>query len=64
MGRGASGKEPACQCRRQTGEGRVRAPGGGHGSPLQHPGLGNPMDRGAWRAAVHGVAEGQTRLSG
>ena len=24
----------------------------------------NPMDRGAWKAAVHGVAEGQTRLSG
>ena len=23
----------------------------------------NPMDRGAWKAAVHGVAEGQTRLS-
>ena len=25
--------------------------------------LGNPMDRGAWRAAVHGVAESRTRLS-
>ena len=24
--------------------------------------LGNPMDRGAWRATVHGVAKGQTRL--
>ena len=24
----------------------------------------NPMDRGAWKAAVHGVAEGWTRLSG
>ena len=23
----------------------------------------NPMDRGAWKAAVHGVAEGQTRLN-
>ena len=25
--------------------------------------LENPMDRGAWRAAIHGVAEGRTRLS-
>ena len=32
--------------------------------PLQYSCLENPMDRGAWKAAVHGVAEGQTRLSG
>ena len=32
-------------------------PGGGHGYPLQYSCLGNPMDRGAWRAAVHGVSE-------
>ena len=32
-----------------------RSPGGGHGSPLQYSCLENPMDRGAWRAAVHGV---------
>ena len=31
---------------------------------LQYSCLENPMDRGAWKAAVHGVAEGQTRLSG
>ena len=31
--------------------------------PLQYSCLENPMDRGAWWAAVHGVAEGQTRLS-
>ena len=31
--------------------------------PLQYSCLENPMDRGAWKAAVHGVAEGQTRLS-
>ena len=30
---------------------------------LQHSCLGNPMDRGAWRAIVHGVAESWTRLS-
>ena len=34
-----------------------RSPGGGHGSPLQHSCLKNPMHRGAWRAAVHRVAE-------
>ena len=32
-------------------------PGEGNGNPLQYSGLGNPIDRGAWRAAVHGVAE-------
>ena len=34
-----------------------RSPGGGHSNPLQHSCLENPMDRGAWRAAVHGVAK-------
>ena len=37
--------------------------GEGNGTPLQHSCLGNLMDRGAWKAAVHGVAEGRTRLS-
>ena len=31
--------------------------------PLQYSCLENPVDRGAWKAAVHGVAEGRTRLS-
>ena len=31
--------------------------------PLQYSCLENPLDGGAWKAAVHGVAEGQTRLS-
>ena len=31
-----------------------RSPGEGNGYPLQYSCLGNPMDRGAWRAAVHG----------
>ena len=35
----------------------VRSPGGGHGNPLQYPSLENPIDRGAWQATVHGVAE-------
>ena len=34
-----------------------RSPGAGHGNPLQYSCLENPMDRGAWRAVVHGVAE-------
>ena len=36
--------------------------GGGNGNPLQCSCLENPMDRGAWRAAVYGVAQSQTRL--
>ena len=35
----------------------------GNGTPLQYSCLENPMDGGAWWAAVHGVAEGRTRLS-
>ena len=35
----------------------------GNGTPLQYSCLENPMDGGAWRAAVHGIAEGPTRLS-
>ena len=37
--------------------------GEGNGTPLQYSRLENPMDGGAWKAAVHGVAEGRTRLS-
>ena len=40
-----------------------RCPRGGNGNPLQYPCLENPMDRGAWRATVHGVAKNQTRMS-
>ena len=35
----------------------------GNGSPLQYSCLENPMDRGAWWAAVHGVTKSRTRLS-
>ena len=38
-----------------------RSPGGGHGNLLQYSRLENPMDRGAWRATVHGVAKSWTR---
>ena len=41
----------------------IRTFGEGNGIPLQNSCLENPMDRGAWQAAVHGVAKGQTQLS-
>ena len=34
-----------------------------YGTPLQYSCLENPMDGGAWQAAVHGVAKSRTRLS-
>ena len=43
--------------------GSGRSFGGGHGNPLQYPCLENLMDRGAWRATVHGAAKSQTPLS-
>ena len=58
-----SGKESAWQCRRCGFDSNlVISPGEENGIPLQYTCLGNPMDRGAWRA-VHGVAKTQTRLS-
>ena len=38
-------------------------PGEGNGTPLQYSCLENPMDGGAWWAAVHGVVKSRTRLS-
>ena len=40
--------------------GSGRSPGEGNGNPLQYSCLGNPIDRGAWRATVYGVAESDT----
>ena len=53
-----SGEEPACQ----AGDvglvpGSGRLPEEGNGNLLQYSCLGNPMDRGAWQATVHGVTE-------
>ena len=63
--RSSDGKESACN----VGDpgsipGLGRSPGGGNGSPLQLSYLENPMDRGAWRATVHGVTKSRIRLSG
>ena len=40
--------------------GSGRCPGVGNGTPLQYSCLENPMDRGAWQTAVHGVTKSQT----
>jgi len=59
-------KEPSCQCRRHRRvssiPGTGRSPGEENGYPLQYSCLENPIDRGAWRATVRGVAKSQTRL--
>ena len=44
--------------------GSGRSPGGGNGYPLPYSCLGNPMDRGAWQATVHRVAQRWTQLKG
>ena len=43
--------------------GSGKSPGGGNSNPLQYSCLENPMDTGAWRATVHGVAESWIRPS-
>ena len=43
--------------------GSGRSPGEGNGNTLQYSCLENPMDRGAWRATVHGVTKNQIGLS-
>ena len=62
----ALGHNPSAKAEdvRDTGSitGLGRSPGGGHGNPLQYSCLENPMDRGAWRATVHGVTKSQTQL--
>ena len=55
---GSEGKESACNV---GNPGLIpelgRTPGEENGNPLQYSCLENPMDRGAWRATVHGVAK-------
>ena len=43
--------------------GSGRFPGDGNGNPLQYSYQGNPMDRGTWRATVHGIANSWIQLS-
>ena len=67
LSRWLSGKESTCNTI-DTGDtgsvsGSGRSPGEGNGTPLQYSCLENPMGRGAWWAAVHGVAESWTRIS-
>ena len=40
-----------------------RSPGGGNGNPLLYSCVGNPMDKGAWQAIVHGVTKNWRQLS-
>ena len=58
---GSAGEESACNVGDVSSiPGLGRSPGGGHGNPLQDSRLENPMDGGAWWAAVHKVAESDT----
>ena len=58
---GSDGKESASKAGDPGSiPGSGRSTGEGNGNPLQYSGLENSMDRGAWRATVHGVAEGRT----
>ena len=54
-----SSKESSCNAGDAGDVGSIpesgRSPGGGNGNPLQCFCLGNPMDRGAWWATVHGI---------
>ena len=58
---GTSGKEPNCRAGDIRNMGSIpglgRSPGEGNSYPLQYSYLENSMDRGAWWATVHGVAE-------
>ena len=58
---GSDGKEsPIVQETQVQSLGQDDSPGEGNGYPLQDSYLENSMDRGAWRAVVHGVTENQT----
>ena len=55
--------EPPCSLGSLLSVSLMTLPGEGDGTPLQYSCLENPMDGGAWWAAVHGVAKSRTRLS-
>ena len=53
-----TGKESACNAGDPGSiPGLGKSLGEGNGNPLQYSCLGNPMDRGAWRATVHGFVK-------
>ena len=52
-------EETKAQRRQKFGQGHPILLGVGEGNPLQYSCPENPMDRGAWRATVHGVAKSQ-----
>ena len=61
---GSDGKESTCnEWNVGSIPGSGRSLGERNGNPLQHSCLENPMDGGAWRAIVHGVAKSRTRRS-
>jgi len=61
---GSDGKESASSRGDQASiPGSGRSPGEGNDNPLQYSYLDNPMDGGAWKATVHGVAKSWTRMS-
>ena len=61
---GSDGKESACNAEDpDTTLGLGRSTGEGNGKPTQYSCLENSMDRGAWRATVHGIAKSLTQLS-
>ena len=58
-----SGKESPCQCRRLRFDPWIgKIPWRRKWQPLQYSWLGNPEDRGAWEATVHGVTKSRTWL--
>ena len=61
---GLDSKESACNAGDLGLIPELGSPGEGKGYPLQNSGLENSMDRGAWRATVHGVAKSQAQLNG
>ena len=59
-----SDKQSTCQAgNAEIFPGSRRSPGKGNGNPLQYSCLGNPMNRGTWRATVHGDPKSQTGFS-
>jgi len=64
---GSTGKESACHARDIADvsliSGSGKFPGEGNANPFQYSCLKNPMDRGTWWGAVHGVSKSQAQLS-